>query len=120
MRSWFKKQTPTNRDQAQRQDSGSVADGPRKELLTDTDALGLQRLLADLHRPPVVFMPRNDDIKAPAHMVIHDAITNDSCSTIDDHACPNQNAENRYPMGTGLQNGVLLLTKTPFAGLHHR
>ena len=29
MRSWLKEQTHTNRDQAQRQDSGSVADGPR-------------------------------------------------------------------------------------------
>jgi hypothetical protein len=29
MRSWLKKQTHTNRDQAQRQDSGSVAEGPR-------------------------------------------------------------------------------------------
>jgi hypothetical protein len=29
MRSWLKKQTHTNRDQAQPQNSGSVADGPR-------------------------------------------------------------------------------------------
>jgi hypothetical protein len=29
MRSWLKEQTHTNRDQAQPQDSGSVADGPR-------------------------------------------------------------------------------------------
>jgi hypothetical protein len=29
MRSWLKEQTQTNRDQAQRQESVSVADGPR-------------------------------------------------------------------------------------------
>ena len=91
MRSWVKKQTHTNRDQAQQQDSDSVADNRRMELcLPDTDALGLQRLLADLHRPPVVFMSRNGDIKAPVNMVIHDAIANDSCSTIEDHVCPNR------------------------------
>jgi hypothetical protein len=45
MRSWLKKQSHTSRDQAQRQDSGSVADGPQMELrLPDTDAVGLQRL----------------------------------------------------------------------------
>jgi hypothetical protein len=33
----------------------------------------------------------------------------------------NRNAENRYPMGPELPNGVFMLTKTPFAGcLHHR
>jgi hypothetical protein len=49
------------------------------------DALGLQCLLADLDRPPVVFMPQNGDTKSPVHMVIHDAITNDARSTIEDH-----------------------------------
>jgi hypothetical protein len=89
--------------------------------LPDTDALGLQRLLADLHRPPVVFMSRSGDIKSPAHTVIHDAIANDACSTIEDHVCSNQDAENRYPMGTELPNGIFTLTQTPFAGsLHHR
>ena len=88
MRSWLKKQTDTHRDQAQRQDSGSVVGGPRMELrLPDTDALGPQRLLADLHRPPVVFMSRNGDIKSPGHMVIRDVITNDASSTIEDHVC---------------------------------
>jgi hypothetical protein len=33
--------------------------------LPDTDALSLQRLLADLHRSPAVFMSRNGDIKPP-------------------------------------------------------
>jgi hypothetical protein len=33
----------------------------------------------------------------------------------------NRNGENRYPMGPELPNGVLILTKTPFARcLHHR
>jgi hypothetical protein len=65
-------------------------------------------------------MPRNGDIKAPAHMVIQDAITNGLFSTIEDHVCPNQNAENRYPMGPELPNGVFILTKTPFARcIHH-
>jgi hypothetical protein len=35
-------------------------------------------------------MSRNGDIKAPVNMVIHDAIANDSCSTIEDHVCPNR------------------------------
>jgi hypothetical protein len=88
--------------------------------LPDTDAVGLQRLVADLHRPPVVFLSRNGNIKSPVHMVIHDAITNDACSLIEDHVCPNQNAENRYPMGPELPNGVFILTKTPFARcIHH-
>jgi hypothetical protein len=122
MRSWLKKQTHTNRDQARGQDSGSVADSSRIELrLPDTDALGLQHLLADLHRPPVVFMSRSGDIKSPVHMVIHDAITNDACSTIEDHVCSDQDAESRYPMGAELPNGIFTLTKTPFAGcLYHR
>jgi hypothetical protein len=82
MRSWLKKQTHTIRDQAQRQDSGSLADGPRMELrLTDIDALGLQCLLADLDRPPVVFKSQNGDTKSPVRMVIHDALTNDARST---------------------------------------
>jgi hypothetical protein len=121
MRSWLKKQTHTNREQAQRQDSGSVADGPRKELHSpDTAALGLQRLLADLHRPPVAFMSRPGDIRS-AHMLIHHAITNDACSTVEDHVCSNQNSENRHLMGTELPSGIFSLTKAPFAGcLHHR
>jgi hypothetical protein len=88
--------------------------------LPDTDAVSLQRLLADLHRQPIVFMSRNGDIKSPPHMVIHDAITNDACFTIEDHICSNQNAENRYPIGAELPNVVFILTKTPFAGLRHR
>ena len=68
MRSWLRKQTHTNRDQARRQDSGTVADSPRMELRSpDTDTQGLQRLLADLHRPPLVFMSLNGDIKSGAH-----------------------------------------------------
>ena len=118
MRSWLKKQTHTNRDQAQRQDSGSVADGPRMELRSlDTDNLGL---LANLHRPPVAFMSRPGDIRS-GHMVIHHAITNDACSTVEDHVCSNQNSENRHLMDAELPNGIFSLTKTPFAGcLHHR
>ena len=121
MRSWLNKRTHAQRDQAQPQDSGSVADGPRMELrLRDTGALGLQRLLADLHRPPVVFLSRNSDIKSP-RMVIHGAFRNDACSTIEDHICSNQNAEDRYPMCNGLPNGIFTLTKAPFASnLHHR
>jgi hypothetical protein len=79
--------------------------------LPDIDALGHQRLLAGLHRPPVAFTSRNSDIKSPVPMVIHDAITNHACSTIEDHVCPSQNAENRHPMGTEFQNGVFTLTK---------
>jgi hypothetical protein len=122
MRSWLKKQTHTNRDQAQRQDSDSAGDGPRMESrLPDTDALGLRRLFAELHRPPVVFTSRNGDINSPVHLVIHDAITNDACSSIEDHIGSNQTAENRYPMGPELPNEVFILTKTPFARcLHHR
>jgi hypothetical protein len=60
VRSWLKKQTHTNRDQAQRQGSGSVADGPRIELRLRP---GPQLLLADLHRPPVVVMSRHGEIK---------------------------------------------------------
>ena len=98
MRSWLKKQTHTNRDQAQRQDSGSVADGPRKELRSpDTAVVGPQRLLADLRRPPVALMSRSGDIRS-AHMVIHHAITNDACSTVEDHVCSKQNSENRRLM----------------------
>ena len=108
MRSWLKKQTHTHRDQAQRQDSGSVADGPRMELrLPDTDALGLQRLLPDRHQPAVVIMSRNGDIKSPLHMVIHDAITSDACSTSEDRVCANRNAENCYPIDPELQTGSL-------------
>jgi hypothetical protein len=108
MRSWLKEQTRTNRDQARRQDSGSAADGPGTGLhLPDTDAPGLQRLLPDLHR-------RSGDIRSPMPMIIHDAITNDACSTIEDYVHPNQNAENRYPLGTELPNGIFTLTKTPF------
>ena len=66
------------------------------------------------------FLSRNRDIKSPLHMIIHDAITNDAASTIEDHVCSNQNAENRYPMSPELPNGVFILTKTPFARcLHH-
>ena len=90
MRSWLKKQTHTNRDQPQRQNGDSVADGPRKELRSpDTAVLGLRRLLADIHRPPVAFMSRPGDIRS-AHMDIHHAMTNDACSTIEDHVCSNQ------------------------------
>jgi hypothetical protein len=49
--------------------------------LTDIDALGLQCLLADLDRPPVVFKSQNGDTKSPVRMVIHDALTNDARST---------------------------------------
>ena len=109
MRSWLKKHTHTNRDQAQRQDSRSVADSPRMELSSpDTDAPSLQRLLADPHRSPLVFMSLNSDIKSPVHMVIHDAIANDVCSTIENHVCSSKNAEYRYPMDTELPNGSLL------------
>jgi hypothetical protein len=37
MRSWLKEQTYTNRDQAQRQDCDSVADGPRMQHRTAAD-----------------------------------------------------------------------------------
>jgi hypothetical protein len=37
MRSWLKEQTYTNRDQAQRQDCDSVADGPRMQHPTAAD-----------------------------------------------------------------------------------
>ena len=40
MRSWLKKQTRTNRDQAQPQDSGSVADGPRMSPAMQRTAAG--------------------------------------------------------------------------------
>jgi hypothetical protein len=84
MRSWLKKQTPTNRDQAQRE-NGSVADGPRIELrLPDTDALGLN-IFANLHRPPVVFMSRKADIESSGHMAIRNVITNDASSKIGNH-----------------------------------
>jgi hypothetical protein len=53
----------------------------------DTDAPRLQRLLADRHRPPLVFISLNSDIKSPVHMVIHDAIANDVCPTIENHVC---------------------------------
>ena len=108
MRSWLRKQTHSNRDRAQQQDSRSVADGSRMELrLPDTDALSLQCLLADLHWPPVVFISRNGDITSPVHMVIHDAIANDAASAIEDHVCSNQNAVNRYPIASELHNGSL-------------
>jgi hypothetical protein len=88
MRSWLKKKTHTNRDQARRQDSGTLVDSPRMELRSpDTDAPCLQRLLADRHRPPLVFISLNSDIKSPVHMVIHDAIANDVCPTIENHVC---------------------------------
>jgi hypothetical protein len=88
--------------------------------LPDTDALGLSVFSRIFIGPPVVFLSRNGDIKSPVHMVIHDVITNDAYSTIEDHVCSNHNAENRYPMGTELQI-TSFLTKTPFASnLHHR
>jgi hypothetical protein len=100
MRSWLRKQTHTNRDRAQQQDSRSVADGSRMELrLPDTDALSLQCLLADLDRPPIVFISRNGDIKSPVHRVIHHAIANDAGSSIEDRVCSKQNAENRAHKG---------------------
>jgi hypothetical protein len=40
MRSWLKEHTPTNRDQAQPQDSGSVADGPRMSPMHHRTATG--------------------------------------------------------------------------------
>lgn len=107
------------RDQAQRQNSwfgrGRPSDGI---ALAKFDALGLQRLLADLHRAARRFLSRNGDIKSPVHMIIHDAITNAAGSTIEDHVCSNQDAENRYSMGTNLQIRSFL-TKTPFARCLH-
>jgi hypothetical protein len=83
MRSWLKKQIHTNRDQAQRQDSGSVADGPRMSP-------------AMPHRTAAGTAPEGAQGSK-------------------------RNAENRYPMGPELPNGVFVLTKTPFARcLHHR
>ena len=122
MRSWLKKQTHANRDQAQRQDSGSVADGPRMELrLPDTDALGPQRLLADLHRSPVVFMSRNGDIKSPGYMVIRDVITNDACSPIEDHVCSNKKCREPLSHGYRAPRWGLSLDEDAFRrSLHHR
>jgi hypothetical protein len=56
------------------------------------------------------------------HMVIHDAITNDACSTMEGLCLlKTENGENSCPIGTELQNGVFILTKTPFAScLHHQ
>jgi hypothetical protein len=66
-------------------------------------------------------MSRSGDIKSPVHMVIHDAITNDARSTVEDHVRSDQDTESRYPMGTELPNGIFTLTKTPFGGcLYHR
>ena len=82
MRSWLKEQAHTNRDQAQRQDCDSVADGPRMS-------------------------------PAMQHRTTADTPTEGAQFS-------NQNAENRSPIGSGLPNGVFILTKTPFAGsLHH-
>jgi hypothetical protein len=54
------------------------------------------------------------------HTWIHHAITNDACSTVEDHVCSNKNSENRHLMGTELPNEIFSLTKTPFAGCLHR
>ena len=40
MRSWLKEHTRTNRDQAQSQDSGSIADGPRMSPMHHRSATG--------------------------------------------------------------------------------
>jgi hypothetical protein len=82
MRSWLKEQTHTNRDQAQPQDSGSVADGPRMRP-------GMQ------HRTAAETATEGAQVS-------------------------NRNAENRYPIGSALPNGVFILPKTPSTGcLHH-
>ena len=86
MRSWLKKQTHTNRDQMQPQDSGSVADSPAVD----------PRMSPAMHRTVAV-------------------------TGTEDAQGSNRGAENRYPMGRELPNGIFALTKTPFARcLHHR
>jgi hypothetical protein len=50
MRSWLKEHTRTNRDQAQSQDSGSIADGPR---------------MSPMHFVPLLVQPRALCIKGP-------------------------------------------------------
>jgi hypothetical protein len=83
MRSWLKKPTHTNRDQAQRQDGDSVADCPRM-----SPAMQHRTAAADTATEGAQFS--------------------------------NRNAENRYPIGSELPNGVFILTKTPSTGcLHH-
>jgi hypothetical protein len=83
MRSWLKEQTHSNGDQAQPQDSGSVADGPRMSP-------------AMQHRTAAGTATEGAQVS-------------------------NRNAENRYPIGHELLNGVFILTKTPFDDfLHHR
>jgi hypothetical protein len=65
-------------------------------------------------------MSRPGDIRS-AHMDFHHAMTNDACSTMEDHVCSNQTSENHHLVGPELPNGIVILTKTPFAGcLHHR
>jgi hypothetical protein len=49
LRSWLKEQTHTHRDQAQRQESGSVADGPRMSpAMQHRTAAGTRRFPSDL------------------------------------------------------------------------
>jgi hypothetical protein len=83
MRSWLKEQTHSNRDQAQPQDSGSVADGPRMSP-------------AMQHRTAAGTATEGAQVS-------------------------NRDAENVYPIGHELLNGVFILTKTLFDDfLHHR
>ena len=78
-----RKQTHTNRDQAQRQDSDSVANGPRMSA-------------AMQHRTAAGIATEGAQVSK-------------------------RNAVNHYPISPDLPSGVLILTKTPFAGcLHHR
>ena len=55
MRPWLKEQIQTNRDQALRQDSGSVADGPRmRPAMRHRTAAGIRRFPNDLGKSPAI------------------------------------------------------------------
>jgi hypothetical protein len=55
MRPWLKEQTHTNRDQAPRQDSGSVADGPRMSpTMQHRTAAGTRRCPSDLGKSTAI------------------------------------------------------------------
>jgi hypothetical protein len=55
MRPWLKKQTHTNRDQAPRQDSGLVADGPRMSpTMQHRTAAGTRRFPSDLAKSTAI------------------------------------------------------------------
>jgi hypothetical protein len=59
MRSWLKEQTSTNRDQAQRQDCDSVADGPRMSPAMQ------HRTAADTATEGAQFSNRNAENRSP-------------------------------------------------------